>query len=202
MRPIVCAFLFASSFLCVEAAHARVQINVDLSSQTMHVSADGADYNWPISTARSGYVTPRGHYRAGHLEPIHYSRKYHMSPMPHSIFFAGGYAIHGTYETAHLGRPASHGCIRLSPSHAAVLYQLVKAEGGDIRISGAPPRTSARYARSQWERHAELSEHHRRRVGEEAAGGWPLESAEGLAYAPERRFAAPVPRWSWQSWSQ
>jgi len=59
--------------------------------------------------------------------------------MPHSIFFAGGYAIHGTYETRSLGRPASHGCVRLSPAHAAVLYQMVQAEGARITISGSPP---------------------------------------------------------------
>jgi hypothetical protein len=59
--------------------------------------------------------------------------------MPNSIFFAGGYAIHGTYETRSLGRPASHGCVRLSPSNAAVLYQMVQAEGARITIAGSPP---------------------------------------------------------------
>ena len=59
--------------------------------------------------------------------------------MPHSIFFHGGYAIHGTYETAALGRPASHGCVRISPAHAAKLYSLVRAEGATISISGSPP---------------------------------------------------------------
>jgi hypothetical protein len=58
--------------------------------------------------------------------------------MPHSIFFHGQYAIHGTLETDLLGRPASHGCIRLSPSAAATLYQLVSREGAVIRIGGGP----------------------------------------------------------------
>lgn len=39
--------------------------------------------------------------------------------MPHSIFFHGGYAIHGSYEINRLGGPASHGCIRLHPANAA-----------------------------------------------------------------------------------
>jgi L,D-transpeptidase catalytic domain len=185
MRRIVGVSVFLFSLLCDATAQARVDIDVDLSSQTMHVRAEGADYDWPVSTARSGYATPRGHYRTGHLELMHYSRKYHMSPMPHSIFFAGGYAIHGTYETAYLGRPASHGCIRLSPSHAAVLYQLVKAEGGDIRVSGAPPRSTA-YASSRWERQAALSQRHLRRAADEYSESW-VESAEALGYAPERR---------------
>ncbi len=33
--------------------------------------------------------------------------------------------IHGTHDTARLGTPASHGCIRLSPQDAATLYDLV-----------------------------------------------------------------------------
>lgn len=33
--------------------------------------------------------------------------------------------IHGTADTAQLGTPASHGCIRLSPQDAAALFDLV-----------------------------------------------------------------------------
>jgi hypothetical protein len=64
-----------------------------------------------------------------------------MSPMPHSIFFDGGYAIHGSYEVSRLGRPASHGCIRLSPSHAATLFALVKEHRSDtdIVVTGSRP---------------------------------------------------------------
>ena len=51
--------------------------------------------------------------------------------MPHSIFFRGGYAIHATPYVKNLGRPASHGCIRLDPAHAAKLFQLVKSAGND-----------------------------------------------------------------------
>ncbi|WP_338692692.1 L,D-transpeptidase [Bradyrhizobium sp. 26S5] len=64
-----------------------------------------------------------------------YSRKYYNSPMPHSIFFHRGFAIHGTYELTRLGGPASHGCVRLHPSHAAQLYGLVERNGrGGTRI--------------------------------------------------------------------
>jgi hypothetical protein len=69
---------------------------------------------------------------------MHYSRKYHMSPMPHSIFFRGGYAIHGTYAVGALGRPASHGCVRLAPGNAAKLFAMVQKEGARISISGSP----------------------------------------------------------------
>lgn len=132
-----------------QAASARVRVHIDLSNQTMHVESSRGSYLWPVSTARAGYVTPRGYYSATSLQRMHYSRKYDMSPMPYSIFFRGGYAIHGSYATGALGRPASHGCVRLAPGNAAVLYRLVRAEGASIAITGSPPHashySSARY---------------------------------------------------------
>jgi lipoprotein-anchoring transpeptidase ErfK/SrfK len=63
------------------------------------------------------------------MHKMHYSRRYNMTPMPHSIFFYYGFAIHGTSEVRRLGRPASHGCIRLSPQNARALYSLVGRHG-------------------------------------------------------------------------
>jgi hypothetical protein len=112
-----------------------VLITVNKSTQQLSVAVDGEPrYVWPTSTARRGYSTPNGSYRPERLERKWYSRKYDWSPMPYSIFFDGGYAIHGSYEISHLGRPASHGCIRLYPRHAAVLFALVQRNRGDTRI--------------------------------------------------------------------
>jgi hypothetical protein len=130
-------------------ARAYTNIHIDLSTQTMHVTSSTGSYTWPVSTARAGYVTPRGSFSPKSLQSIHYSQKYDNAPMPHSIFFSGGYAIHGSYATGALGSPASHGCVRLSPSHAAQLYRMVQAEGGHISISGNPPRGGARRAVGQ-----------------------------------------------------
>ena len=58
-----------------------------------------------------------------------YSRKYDMAPMPNSVFFRGGYAIHGTPHVRSLGRPASHGCVRLAPENARTLYRLIADRG-------------------------------------------------------------------------
>lgn len=49
--------------------------------------------------------------------------------MPWSVFFQGGYAIHGTTAVRRLGQPASNGCVRLHPKDAKVFYQLVRANG-------------------------------------------------------------------------
>ena len=130
------------------AAHATVMITVDLSTERMHVvsGATGAEFDWPVSSARPGFFTPRGEFRPLRLEAMHFSKKYDMAPMPYSIFFDGGYAIHGTEEVADLGRPASHGCIRLDPANAGRLYRLVEAEGALITIIDGKPTDDERKA--------------------------------------------------------
>ncbi len=135
-------FVVVPMLLGAPAANATVHVAIDLTRQRMHVNGDEGSYDWPISSARSGFSTPGGSYAPTHLELMHYSKKYHMSPMPHAIFFRGGYAIHGTYSTASLGRPASHGCVRLSPGNAATLYAMVQHEGARISISGTPPASA------------------------------------------------------------
>ena len=111
-------------------ADAAIVVQIDRAAQRMAVIVDGAArYNWRVSTARRGHITPPGTYHPEMLARRWFSRKYHNSPMPHSIFFYGGFAIHGSYEISHLGRPASHGCVRLDPSNAAILFGLVQREG-------------------------------------------------------------------------
>ncbi len=140
MRTIAVFFALLCGLFAASAPARAVTISVDLTAQRMHVTtAAGESYVWPVSTARSGFATPHGFYKPYSLQRMHYSRKYHMSPMPYSIFFRGGYAIHGTYETAQLGRPASHGCVRLAPANAALLFAMVQREGARIAITGTPP---------------------------------------------------------------
>src|SRR4051812_49015239 len=113
-----------------EIAQAGLIIDVDKATQSLTVTSDGTKlYQWPVSTARSGYSTPAGSYRPQRLERSWFSKKYYDSPMPHSIFFHAGYAIHGSYELTKLGKPASHGCVRLELSNAAKLFALVSAAG-------------------------------------------------------------------------
>jgi len=178
-----CAIFF-SVFTLAEAS-ATVVVDIDLSTQTMHVRANSGNYDWRVSTARSGYVTPRGHYRPISLQRMHYSRKYDMTPMPYSIFFRGGYAIHGTYSTAQLGHPVSHGCIRLAPGNAARLFSMVQAEGASIGISGSPPH--GLYARAHRRRHPTAYAHYYRGSG---VGFYQGQPQGAFAYAPMRR--API----------
>jgi lipoprotein-anchoring transpeptidase ErfK/SrfK len=131
MRRLALAFSFVVSFLLtIPSAHASLVVQIDKSRQRMTVLVDGQPrYSWLVSTGRNGFGTPSGTYRPQRLARTWFSRKYYNSPMPHSIFFHNGFAIHGSYEIRRLGGPASHGCVRLHPAHAAVLYGLVQREG-------------------------------------------------------------------------
>jgi hypothetical protein len=132
MRMWICglAVLVALGDAALSQALASVQVRISLARQSMNVNVDGTHYaTWAISTGRQGYGTPGGTYRPQSMHKMHYSRRYNMTPMPHSIFFYHGFAIHGTSEVRNLGRPASHGCIRLSPQNARTLYGLVSRYG-------------------------------------------------------------------------
>ncbi len=107
-----------------------VYVVIDVSSQVMRVEVNGRRYSkWKVSTAGKGYHTPRGTYRVQRMAKEYYSRKYDMAPMPYSVFFNGGYAVHGSTHIKLLGRPASHGCVRLHPKNAAKLFSLVQKYG-------------------------------------------------------------------------
>jgi len=118
-------------FGAMAPAEASVLVSVDTYSQQMTVTVNGnLLYNWPVSTGRQGYATPSGSFRPFRMEREHFSREWDEAPMPHSIFFTErGHAIHGTGSTGALGRPVSHGCVRLAPGNAARLFSLVQEHG-------------------------------------------------------------------------
>ena len=111
-------------------AQAAVEARIDITTQRMVVTVDGVKTGeYAVSTGRKGYRTPTGSFQPQRMHKKYYSHKYHNSPMPNSIFFNGGIAVHGTYETARLGKPASHGCVRMHPQAAAELFELVRQHG-------------------------------------------------------------------------
>lgn len=135
MRAIS-VFAVAALLAAALPAKADVLVSIDKGQQRMTVVVDGAPtYNWIVSTGRPGYDTPTGSYRAIRLERVYFSKKFDDAPMPNSVFFYGGYAIHGTYEEGKLGRPVSHGCVRLARHNAETLFSLVRARGmSNVRI--------------------------------------------------------------------
>lgn len=130
------------------SAAPTILITIDKAAQTMTVSVDGKErYDWPVSTGRPGYSTPSGTFTPRSMNKIWYSKQWDNAPMPHAIFFTKkGHAIHGTEEVRRLGKPASHGCVRLSPKNAATLYTLVADKGlqnTEVVLTGLTPGRGA-----------------------------------------------------------
>lgn len=126
----------------VPASIGGTEITVNIATQRLTATYPGGVFG-PIKISSAGVIHKKQYVTAGrgrcftriHPEVMHYSAKYHNSPMPHSLFYQPGYAIHGTNEENHLGRPASHGCVRISRANAATLFGIVMDYGvGRTRI--------------------------------------------------------------------
>ena len=122
----------------------KILVNIDKSTQEMTVFVDGIErHSWPVSTGTRGYSTPSGDYIASSMNEIWYSKQWDDAPMPHAVFFTKrGHAIHGTTEVKKLGRPASHGCVRLAPENAKTLFYIVKdagLENTQVVLTGMTP---------------------------------------------------------------
>jgi len=135
------------------AARADILIEIDKAKQQMTVTIDGDPrYIWPVSTGRASYDTPSGNFQPFRMARHHFSREWDDAPMPYSIFFTReGHAIHGSYEVRRLGTPASHGCVRLSPDNAAILFGLVKEQGvknARVVLTGDIPNSTELAARN------------------------------------------------------
>ncbi len=136
MKKILLGALLMGLLVAPAPALALIDIHVDLDSQRLRfVKPTGESVVWKISSGRDGYETPTGKFNVQRLDADHFSDEYDGAPMPYAIFFSRGLAIHGTNERG-LGRPASHGCVRLSVPHAQELFELVEQNGATIHISG------------------------------------------------------------------
>jgi lipoprotein-anchoring transpeptidase ErfK/SrfK len=128
----------------VEPSEPTIVANIDKGKQEMTVFVDGIEmHTWKVSTGIGGYSTPSGEFTASSMNKIWYSRQWDNAPMPHSVFFTKkGHAIHGTNEVKNLGKPASHGCVRLSPKNAETFFNLVKdagLENTQVVLTGVTP---------------------------------------------------------------
>ena len=120
-------------------AQPKVVATVSISEQKMYlkVTKNGQTQTlvWRVSTGKTGFETPKGAYKPTWLDIDHRSETYDDAPMPFAVFFTGGYAVHATDAVARLGRPASHGCVRLAPENAATFFKLVSTYGkGNTKI--------------------------------------------------------------------
>ncbi len=108
-------------------------IDVDIASQTMVLFQDGqAVKQYLISSGKRGMDTPRGEFSVQNKAVRPWSKAYGLY-MPFWMAFTpdGKFGIHelpewpGGYKegASHLGRPVSHGCIRLGMGSAQYVYE-------------------------------------------------------------------------------
>lgn len=130
-------------------------IRVDLARQEATVIEKGkVRYVWPISSGVRRYPTETGEFTPVWTSRLHYSKQWDNAPMPYAIFFNRGTAFHGTYATRSLGRPASHGCIRLANANAKKLYNLVnkyELSQTQVIVFNSPFKSSETVARADHE---------------------------------------------------
>ena len=132
--------LFLALAPLIGHAEVRLVARVSISEQQIRIFHNGEHlYTWPVSTAKAPKITPLGQFTPEFLSRDHRSTLYNSAPMPWAVFYRGNYAIHGTTQIKKLGRPASHGCVRLHPDNARTLFKLVRAEGmAQTRVVIAP----------------------------------------------------------------
>ena len=189
--------LAAALTMLATPALAYIQIHVDKTAQTLTVSRDGQVlHTWPVSTGRTGRFTPAGNFRAFRMEKDHYSKEFDDAPMPNSIFFTDrGHAIHGSYDVKKLGRPASGGCVRLAPENAAVLFEMVKADGvlkTKVSVSGDERVAIARASREAPARDARA----------ERGNAVPPQFSSEPDPRLRQRYAAPAPQYQQPQYQQ
>ena len=102
------------------------RIEIDISDQ--HLTAWQGDvpvFETTVSTGKPGYRTLPG--------VFHVYRKYEQTRMrgvdydtpdvPWTMYYSGGFAIHGAYWHNNFGTPVSHGCVNLRVPEAKALYE-------------------------------------------------------------------------------
>ena len=102
-----------------------LQLVVSIGTQRVTLFSDGVRVaQGPVSTGTPGHPTPMGVFSVIQKDRYHHSNLYGNAPMYYMqrITWSGS-AMH---EGALPGRPASHGCIRLSHGFAAALWPTTK----------------------------------------------------------------------------
>ena len=100
-------------------------IDVNLSQQRITAYQGSQIVNsFIVSTGTWAYPTVVGDYQVYvKLDSQTMSGPgYYLPGVPHVMYFYSGYAIHGTYWHTNFGTPMSHGCVNLSLSDAAWMY--------------------------------------------------------------------------------
>ncbi|MCZ6806245.1 MAG: L,D-transpeptidase, partial [Deltaproteobacteria bacterium] len=105
-------------------------IHVDLSDQTLVAYEDDKPvYATVVSSGKEGYEPPTGTFQVQQkyisttmnaTDPI--DGFYEVEEVPWTLYYHGGYALHGAYWHTDFGKVRSHGCTNIPPVDARWLY--------------------------------------------------------------------------------
>jgi len=105
-------------------------IHVDLGEQTLVAyEGDKPVYATLISSGKEGYEPPTGLFEVQQkyisttmnaTDPI--DGFYEVEEVPWTLYYHGGYALHGAYWHTDFGKVRSHGCTNIAPVDARWLY--------------------------------------------------------------------------------
>lgn len=176
-----------------ETAQPLVRIDVSIASQTLVMNewnSVSKQYETrmitKVSTGRrsAGYGTKRGDcWKPYYTNKMHYSKQYDDAPMPWSVFYFGGFAIHGTYAVSNLGNEASHGCVRVHPTKAKEIFETVNRVGKTNTLICIPDEV--------WVRPVKRKPAPPKRARGVADGGWVTETRPAAPRAPAPSPARP-----------
>jgi lipoprotein-anchoring transpeptidase ErfK/SrfK len=100
---------------------------IEVNVTTQRVTAwegDQAVMSFVASTGLPGTPTVLGQYHIyWKLEStLMTGYNYYLPEVPYTMYFYGGYALHGTYWHSNFGQPMSHGCVNLKTEEAKQLF--------------------------------------------------------------------------------
>ncbi|NJM20214.1 MAG: L,D-transpeptidase [Richelia sp. RM2_1_2] len=100
-------------------------IQVDLSEQRLIAwQGNKAVFGVIVSTGKRTTPTPIGVFNI--YTKLNKTRMkgddYDIPDVPHTMYYQGGYGIHGAYWHNNFGTPVSHGCVNLAPNQAKKLF--------------------------------------------------------------------------------
>ena len=144
--------------ISIKSAEAKLDILVDKATQRMLVIQDGyIRFMWPVSTGRDATQNPkRGLCSAAIGAQLVLHRVLQFADAFFDLLLQWLRDSRQLRDRSTWG-PASHGCVRLHPHHAAILFDLVQQEGPsrtsiEITDQGRPAEPSllsARWLRDQ-----------------------------------------------------
>jgi lipoprotein-anchoring transpeptidase ErfK/SrfK len=100
-------------------------IEIDLSQQRLYAHVGQSTVlTAVVSTGTRWYPTVTGRFRVyrKYVSTRMTGPGYDLSGVPWTMYFYGGYAIHGAYWHNNFGTPMSHGCVNMKIPEAKWLY--------------------------------------------------------------------------------